>query len=62
MALSGFGLGRRLGWGCGNGCHRGAGIIRGKNLTLSNRDRDCFLKAIEQPPALNEKLKEAFDK
>jgi uncharacterized protein (DUF1778 family) len=30
------------------------------NITLSDRDRDLFLEALENPPKPNERLKQAF--
>ncbi len=37
-----------------------ADIKEGENLTLSNRDRDVFLSALETPPPLKGSLKSAI--
>ncbi len=40
---------------------RSVEILRtSETLTLSDRDRDLFLQALENPPKLNETLKEAL--
>lgn len=40
---------------------RSAEILKGSNtLILSDKDRDVFLKALENPPKPNIKLKRAF--